>query len=122
MSFRKINDPQECATLLTLIFQHRNTAKNIAEALGTKTVSESGWHVYNHMEHILRVTDSQGNRLFHKHMLPQTDDILERSINLSVGVVDSGLGAGFGINILSDDKEIQKKAETFIKIAKRFIE
>ncbi len=121
MSFRKINDPQECATLLTLIFQDRDTAKNIAGALGTKTVSESGWHVYNHMEHILRVTDNQGNRLFHKHMLPQTDDILERSINLSVGVVDPGLGAGFGINILSDDKEIQKKAETFIEVVQRFI-
>lgn len=121
MSFRKINDPRECATLLTLIFQQRDTAKSIAAALGTKTVSESGWHVYNHMEHILRVTDNQGNRLFHKHMLPQTDDILERSINLSVGVVDPGLGAGFGINILSNDEEIQKKAETFIEVVQRFI-
>jgi len=39
-----------------------------------------------------------------------------------VGVVDPGLGAGFGINILSNDEEIRKKAETFIKIAKHFVE
>ena len=40
------------------------------------------------------------------HMLPKTDDILQRAVNISVGVIDGGLGAGFGISILSSDKEI----------------
>jgi hypothetical protein len=53
-----------------------------------------------------------------KHALPQTDDLLERSINLSVGVVDPGLGADFGINILSDDREIERVAADFIKKVK----
>jgi hypothetical protein len=51
-------------------------------------------------------------------MLPKTDDILARSINLSVGVVDPGLGADFGINVLSGDDEIDRKAEEFIRRVK----
>jgi hypothetical protein len=51
-------------------------------------------------------------------MLPLTDDILGRSIVLSVGVVDAGLGAGFGINVLSSDEEIAQAAERFIRIAR----
>ncbi len=41
-------------------------------------------------------------------MLPRTNDILKRSVSISIGVVDAGLGAGFGINILSIDKEIEE--------------
>ena len=48
-------------------------------------------------------------------MLPKTDDILQRAVNISVGVVDPGLGAGFGISILSDDKEIQEVADKIKK-------
>ncbi len=121
MSFRKINDPEECATLLTVVFEDKDAAGGVAKALGTKTVSNSGWHVYNHMEQILAVKDDRGNHLYRKHMLPRTDDILDRSINLSVGVVDPGLGAGFGINVLSSDEEIQHKAGSFIETVQRVI-
>jgi len=38
---------------------------------------------------------------------------LSRAINLSVGVVDAGLGAGFAINIDSSDVEIEHAAEKF---------
>jgi hypothetical protein len=51
-------------------------------------------------------------------MLPQTDDILARSINLSAGVVDPGLGADFGINVLSSEAEIDRKAEEFVRLVK----
>lgn len=122
MKFRKINDPEECHTLLTVLFKNASTATRVAEALGTKTLIHSGWHVYNNMEHILAQTDSAGNRLYYKHMLPQTDDVLERAINLSVGVVDAGLGASFGINILSSDEEIQQKAEEFIRLVKPIVD
>jgi hypothetical protein len=44
-------------------------------------------------------------------MLPRTDEILGRAVNISVGVVDPGIGAGFGITILSDDKEIEQVAD-----------
>ncbi len=115
--FRKINDPDECCTLLTVIFKDKGTAQRVAEALGTETVSQSGWHVYNNMEQLLSIKDKEGNKPFKRNMLPKTDRILERSINLSVGVVDPGLGAGFGINILSGDEEIQRRAEEFVRAA-----
>ncbi len=115
MSFRKINDPGECHTLVTILFKDGDTARRVAKTLRTKTVAESGWHVYNEMEQILSWTDGEGRTPFRKHMLPQTDDILGRAINLSVGVVDPGLGAGFGINILSDDEEIEQKAREFVR-------
>jgi hypothetical protein len=66
------------------------------------------------MEQILSVGDEQGRKRYRKHMLPRTDDILGRSINLSVGVVDPGLGAGFGIDILSSDDVIERQAQKFI--------
>jgi 8-amino-3,8-dideoxy-alpha-D-manno-octulosonate transaminase len=52
---------------------------------------------------------------YRKGMLPVTDSLLERAINLSVGVVDRGLGAAFGINPLSTDQEIDHMAEEFNK-------
>ena len=74
------------------------------------------------MDQILDYTDSAGNKPYYKHMLPRTDDILSRSIALSVGVVDPGLGAAFGINILSTDEEIEQTAEKFIKIVKPIVD
>ena len=48
-----------------------------------------------------------------KGAYPRTDDILSRSINLSVGVVDAGLGAAFGIHIKATDAEIERAAGRF---------
>ena len=56
------------------------------------------------------------DRVYEKHMLPQTDDILERAVNISVGVVDKGLGSGYGINILSTDEEIKNVGESIREI------
>lgn len=121
LQFRKINDPGECATLLTILLKDASTAQKVAETLGSKTVDKSGWHVYNNMEQILSYVDRDGQKHFEKHMLPGTDDILSRAVNLSVGVVDSGLGTDFGINIMSTDAEIDHKAEQFIKLVKPII-
>jgi hypothetical protein len=44
---------------------------------------------------------------------PRTDDILSRAINLSVGVVDAGLGSAVGININSTEGEIEAVAARF---------
>jgi dTDP-4-amino-4,6-dideoxygalactose transaminase len=118
MSFRRLNDPEECATLLVVLFDEAGRAQRVAKELGSKTISESGWHVYNHMEQILAVTDERGRKRYRAHMLPRTDEILGRSIALSVGVVDSTLGAGFGINVLSSDEQIAGAAERFIRAAR----
>jgi hypothetical protein len=90
----------------------------VAKELGSKTVAESGWHVYTHMEQILAVTDEKGVPRYRKGMLPRTDDVLGRSIALSVGVVDAGLGAGFGINVLSSDEELRTAADRFVRAAR----
>jgi 8-amino-3,8-dideoxy-alpha-D-manno-octulosonate transaminase len=118
IKFRTLNDPQgECATLCTVIFDSREKALRVCEALGTKTVDESGWHVYSNMEHVLSWLKQSGQP-HEKGAYPKTDDILGRAVNISVGVVDGGLGAGWGINILSSEDEIEKTASEFIEACK----
>jgi len=112
-SFRTLNDPDgECATLLTVIFDDARKAAQVSATLGSKTIDDSGWHVYANMEHVNDYLESVG-RPNGKGAYPVTDDILSRAMNISVGVVDGGLGAGFGINIDSDDDEIKRVAEQF---------
>ncbi len=122
MEFRKINDPDECHTILTVLFHDARTAHRVAQSLDTITVADSGWHVYSNMEHLLAYQDADGNRPYRRHMLPQTDDILGRAVNLSVGVVDAGIGASFGINILCNDQEIQRKAALFVDTVKSIVD
>ena len=121
MNFRRINDAGECATLLTVQFPDEALTEKVVKALQTKSVYYSGWHVYNHMEQFLAYTDSSGRQPYRKHMLPQTDAVLRRSVNLSVGVVDPGLGADFGINVLSSDDEIEQEAEEFVRVVKPIV-
>jgi dTDP-4-amino-4,6-dideoxygalactose transaminase len=126
LQFRRLNDPEgECHTLLTVFLPDKKSADAAAEKLGTTTVAHSGWHVYNNMENILgmKTINPKNNPLKHpqykgkaeyrKGMLPKTDGLLERAINISVGVVDRGLGSAFGINLESSDAEVDKQAETF---------
>jgi 8-amino-3,8-dideoxy-alpha-D-manno-octulosonate transaminase len=129
--FRIINDPGECGTLLVIIFNDRSNALSFCEEFETKTISESGWHVYTNMEHLLGKKvhtkfpcpfdcKEYGREIeYSKGMLPITDDILGRAVNISIGVVDKGLGAGCGINILSDDKEIEQVGNKIAEFLKK---
>ena len=118
VAFRTLNDPEgECGTLCTVIFDSPQRASQVAQELGTKTVDQSGWHVYANMEHISKHLADVGQP-YGQGAYPQTDDILSRTINLSVGVVDGGLGAGFGINIMSTDEEIAAVAKQFREACK----
>ena len=134
IGFRRINDEKgECATLLTLLFKDKQTADSFGARIGSKTISHSGWHVYNNMEQILEkktatsyncpyVCEAYGQNIeYRAHMLPQTDDILERAINISVGVVDKGLGSGFGININSGSEEIEAVANRIKEVMREII-
>ena len=131
IGFRKLNDEKgECATLMTLLFKDKAAADKFGSQISVKTISHSGWHVYNNMEQILEkktstkyncpyVCEAYGRNMEYKaHMLPKTDSILDRALNVSVGVVDKGLGAGFGININSDDAEITKVADKIKELMK----
>ena len=123
VGFRTINDEGECGTLLTLLFDTKEKAQAFCAKAGTNVIARSGWHVYNNMEQILEKKTWTANHPFHqdartysKNMLPVTDDILERAVNISVGVVDKGLGAGTGININSTTEEINQVAENIRQI------
>ena len=118
--FRVLNDPEggDAATLCTVIFDSREKAVKVSKALRSKTVDQSGWHVYANMEHVLRYLKEAGQP-HTKGSYPRTDDILSRAMNISVGVVDGGLGAGWGININSTDAEIEAAAKQFIEACNR---
>jgi dTDP-4-amino-4,6-dideoxygalactose transaminase len=118
--FRTLNDPEgDCATLCTVIFDTREMAASVSKALGSKTIDQSGWHVYANMEHVLKYLKEMGQP-HEKGAYPKTDDILSRAMNISVGVVDGGLGAGWGININSTDAEIEAAANQFIDVVSKY--
>lgn len=121
LKFRTIYDTEgECGTILTVIFDSKDMADKVSKSLGSKTLSHSGWHVYSNMEQIIEHKTpveswSKPSRYAQPGDLPQTDDILSRAMNLSIGVVDGGLGSGFGINIHSTNDEIEEVANKFIE-------
>jgi dTDP-4-amino-4,6-dideoxygalactose transaminase len=116
--FRTLFDPEgDCATVCTVIFDTKEQAVKVSRALGSKTVDQSGWHVYANMEHVLNHLKQVGQP-HTKGSYPKTDDILSRAMNISVGVVDAGLGTGWGININSNDAEIETAAKKFIDACK----
>jgi dTDP-4-amino-4,6-dideoxygalactose transaminase len=116
----RLNDPDgECATFLTSIFDDPLHAASVARSLGVATLSETGWHNYQLMDHIrhhrtARPAWSGRARFADAGALPRTDDYLARAVNMSIGVVDNGLGSGFGININSSYDELQSAAAQFI--------
>ncbi len=135
ITFRTLPDPDgEAGTLLTVLFPDEEAARKVGEELGSGVIADSGWHVYNNMEHILGkmvvddkgcpftcpfYTDNGGKMEYSKGMLPKTDSILGRAINISIGVSDAGLGSAFGVTINSDNDEIDRKIEVFRNVVEK---
>ncbi len=137
LSFRTLPDPDgELGTILTVFLPDEEVARKVGDELGCGVVADSGWHVYNNMEHILGkkvvdsvgcpftcpyYTDKGGSIDYFKGMLPKTDELIKRAINISIGVFDRGLGSAFGITIMSDDNEIKEKAKEFRKAVEKYM-
>ncbi|MGI6207244.1 MAG: DegT/DnrJ/EryC1/StrS family aminotransferase [Anaerolineae bacterium] len=137
LEFREITDPEgELATILTLLLPDEKTARAVAADLGTKVVADSGWHVYSNMEQILEqrtVTpegcpfrcpiyqERGGSQTYRQGMLPQTDALLARAINVSIGVVDAGLGSAFGVKMGDGPEEVDAKAEQLRGVLARYL-
>ncbi len=113
LKFRTLNDDRgESADVCVVKLDSAEETKKIGALLGTGPIQESGWHVYSNMDHINAFLKEHGQP-YGYGAYPRTDDLMARTIALSVGVVDAGLGAGFGVNVLSSDEEIEAKARQF---------
>ena len=49
------------------------------------------------------------------------NDLLTRSINISIGVSDAGLGSAFGVTINDDLDVVAERAATFRRVADRYL-
>jgi len=137
IEFRVLPDPDgEICTILTILLPTPDVAKRVAEELGGKPLSAAGWHVYNNMENILEqstitpekcpftcpyYTEKGGHMEYRKGMLPQTDSLLNRTINISIGVADPGIGASFGVTMNDELDVVEQRAEEFLRIAKKHL-
>jgi 8-amino-3,8-dideoxy-alpha-D-manno-octulosonate transaminase len=137
IEFREVIDLDgECATILTVILPTAEVAEKIAADLGTKVIGEAGWHVYNNMEHILAqrtvtpdgcsftcpIYASRGGHIrYSKGMLPRTDALVARSLNISIGVSDPGLSSSFGVTIKDGLDVVEQRAGLFRSVAEKYL-
>ena len=126
IGFRRLVDPAgDIATHLVVRLPDAQIAAAVASDLGTKTLSNSGWHVYANMEHlrerrvVSKFLQPVADYVAEPGSLPQTDALLARSISLGIGVVDPGLGSAFGISIRSGPKDIEQIADRFRTVVER---
>lgn len=120
VSFRRLVDSAgDIATHLVVTLPNADIAAAVARDLGTKTLADSGWHVYANMEHLRSKRIVSGfasavaDYVAEPGLLPATDALLARSITLGVGVVDAGIGSAFGVNVRSTATDIEKAADRF---------
>jgi dTDP-4-amino-4,6-dideoxygalactose transaminase len=132
LGFRRSPDPDgDIATHLVVTFPTPESAKAAAKELGSITLDVSGWHVYNHMEHLLsgRTATERGCPFacpatdprpveYHAGMLPATDALLSRSISFSIGVQDPNL-APYGVMMRDGIDVARERAERFRATAAR---
>ena len=126
MRFRLLHDEEgDCGTALPLVFDSGDTARAVADAIGSKTLVNTGKHYYGNMFLVLNKrmpaerscpfaceahpTDIE----YRQGMLPRTDDILNRTVCFALGVTQPGLGLDFGINILTEEQDAVQKAQEF---------
>src|SRR5262249_50551458 len=125
IGFRTLADPEgDLATHLVVTLPSADIATNVAREVGSIRLSESGWHTYSRMDHLLarRTVTGKGYPFdgedghvpseYHAGMLPQTDALLERSISIGIGVRDSNL-APFGLRMRDGEDEAREVGRTF---------
>jgi dTDP-4-amino-4,6-dideoxygalactose transaminase len=137
LEFREAPDPAgDIGTMLTIILPTEDIARRIAADLGTKVIAEAGWHVYNNMEQIIEqrtitpvacpftcspYTSRGGQMRYWQGMLPATDALLARSLNISIGVSDPGLSSSFGVTVRDGLDVVEERAAMFRSAAERYL-
>jgi dTDP-4-amino-4,6-dideoxygalactose transaminase len=126
IDFRTLTDPEgDLATHLVVVLPSAEIAANVAEEVGSRTLSESGWHTYSRMNHLIERRTATGKGCpfdcgdpAHAHgdyrpgVLPQTDALLERSLSIGIGVRDPNL-APFGLRMRDGEAEARQVGATF---------
>ncbi|MFJ8690531.1 DegT/DnrJ/EryC1/StrS family aminotransferase [Micromonospora wenchangensis] len=121
---RVLHDPHgECGTLLVYVFDRAEDAAAVAAALGSKTLVDSGRHYYGNMPQLgaltgdgpnvapFRAPGTEAKHDYRRGSLPRTDEVLARSVAISIGVSDQYLGSGFGISVRSTEAEVTRVAQ-----------
>ena len=137
LEFRELTDPDgDLATMLTVILPNEAIARSLAKDLGTKVAADAGWHVYSNMEQILEqrtvtpakcpftcspYTSRGGSMRYFKGMLPRTDALLARSLNISIGVSDPGLSSGFGVTMRDGLDVVEERTGRFRDVANKYL-
>lgn len=134
LEFRELPDPEgDAATVLTVLFPTAEIARQIAHRLNAKLLSESGWHVYSNMEPLIEkrmpversspfqslYTDTDAVN-YYPGMLPNTDALLSRSLNIGIGMTDRAL-ATYGVNIHSTPAQVEARAAEFRAVASEYL-
>jgi dTDP-4-amino-4,6-dideoxygalactose transaminase len=120
---RLIHDGEECASAHVLLFDDHGRARTVATALGGDTLSASPKHNYAKMVRLhpeIGAVDSMGApQRAARSLLPQTDDILGRSVALSIGLVDGYLGTVGDVNVLDTPEQAARKAARIRRLIER---
>jgi dTDP-4-amino-4,6-dideoxygalactose transaminase len=126
IGYRTLTDAEgDLATHLVVVLPTKAIARDVADEIGGLRLSESGWHTYALMNHLLEKRTASGKGCpfncsipGHSHgeyrpgMLPQTDALLDRSISIGIGVRDPNL-APFGLRMRDGPDEARKIGATF---------
>ncbi len=133
--FRTLPDPDgDIATHLVVQFPTADAARSVSRELGSRVLADSGWHIYTQMEHLLAQRTAAGKGCpfdctqyypqrieYRAGMLPQTEDIVGRSMSIGIGVADPNLGSSFGVTIRDDASRIEAVADRFLEVAGRYL-
>ena len=126
IGFRTLTDPEgDLATHLVVVLPTRQMANAVVGEVGSLTLAESGWHTYSRMNHLLeqRTINGKGcpfdcgdpdhaHAAYRAGMLPRTDDLLERSVSIGIGVKDANL-APFGLRMRDGEAEARQVGARF---------
>ncbi|MFN8630287.1 MAG: DegT/DnrJ/EryC1/StrS family aminotransferase [Chloroflexota bacterium] len=134
LEFRRLVDPEgDLATHLVVTLPTKDIAEAIAKEIGSITLGTSGWHVYNHMDHVLsrRTVTGKGCPFdcghtdhaagtYERGMLKQTDALCDRSISIGIGVKDGNL-APWGLHMASTADDARAVGEAFAAVARKHL-
>ena len=135
ISFRALPDPEgDIATHLVVQFPTAEVARAVTSDLKSRVLSDSGWHIYTQMEHLLsqRTASNKGCPFnctqfypdpieYRAGMLPQTEDIVSRSMSIGIGVADPNLGSTFGVTVRATPEQVESVADRFLTAASRHL-